>query len=102
MQIGRNDDAKAGARSNVDVGIHAALADQAQLWKAFEKRRLNLGSLPKEHERFGIFQALAESVHLLRVVVPDLHVVAVELLEAVKRSQRVEVIIQNGYFHVPS
>jgi hypothetical protein len=82
------------------VRIDAALADQPQLVEALEQRRADLRALANQHERLGVAQPLRELVDVLDVVVPDRHVVAGELLEALERAQRVVVVVEDRDFHV--
>ena len=55
-----------------------------------------------EDQAFGIFQARRERVGVLHVVVPDRNLVTLELLEARKRTQRIEIIVKDCNLHAPS
>ena len=69
-----DDDPQSRAGVDVDVRIHAALADQPKRGQAFEQRRTDLGSLPEQHQHLEGPKALGERLELLNVVVEDGHV----------------------------
>src|SRR5581483_208598 len=54
VHVRGDNDAKPRARIDVDVWVHAALADQAQVGQAFEQRPTDLCALAYEHERFDV------------------------------------------------
>jgi hypothetical protein len=99
MLARRHHDAEPGAGIDVDMGIHAALADQAQLRQAREQRCADLGALANQHQRLGVAQALREPFVVLQVVVPDGDLMALELAEALQGAQRVEVVVEDGDSH---
>ncbi len=94
-----DDDAEPRAGVDVDMRIDAALADQLQLWQSLQQRRADLRALADQHQRFGVAQPLRQHVDVLDVIVPDRHVVAVELPEAVERPDRVEIVVEDGDLH---
>src|SRR5260370_34090146 len=87
MVVGRNDDPKPGAGPDIDVWIDTALADQAQLGQACQKRSLNLGSFPEKHEHFGVMEPLRQHIDSLDVILPDRDLMAVQLLETLQASE---------------
>jgi hypothetical protein len=95
----RHDDAETRTGLDVDVRIDAALADEFELGQPFEQRRSNGRALADEHQAFGVLEPRRERVGILHVVVPDRNLVSLELLEAGKRAQRVEIIVQNRNLH---
>src|SRR5437764_9211760 len=99
MEVGRNHDPKPGAGPDIDVGIDTALADQAELRQAFQKRSLNLGSFPEKHEHFAVMEPLRQNIDRRGVILPDRDLMAVQLLETLQGSERVMVVVQDGYFH---
>ena len=78
MLVGRHDHAAPRARIDVDVRIHAALADEPELVQLVEQRGADLRSLADKDQRFGVFQALGERVGLLDMVIPDFDLMAVQ------------------------
>src|SRR5262245_22676438 len=94
-----DDDAAARTGLNVDVRIDAALADELEAGQAFEQVGLNPRALADEHQTFGILEPRRERVGILHVVVKDRNLVPLELLEAGKRAQRVEIIVENRNLH---
>src|SRR5580692_7174497 len=95
----RQDDAKPGAGIEIDVRIDAALADQLELRQALQEWRANLRALAEQYQRLGIAQAIGEDVSLLHVIGPDRDIVAVKLVKARQRAQRVVIVVENGNFH---
>ena len=77
---------------DVDVWVHAALADQAQLWQSLHQRCSNLGPFPDENEHLGILQAAREYFSVLNVIGPYPDGVAVsdllDHLTAVSRPEK--------------
>jgi hypothetical protein len=95
----RDDDPKACARLDVDVRVHAALADEPELRQPLEEGSLDPRPLADEDEHLHIPQALGEGLDVLHVVVPDGDVVRRQLLEARQRAEGVEVVVQDGDLH---
>src|SRR5262249_60117277 len=95
MLARRNDDAEPRASLDVDVGIDAALTDEAQLAQSMKERRADLGPLAYQHQRFGVPQPAGQHIDVLDMVVPDLDHVARQLLEAVERAKSVMVVVEN-------
>ena len=61
--------------------VHAALTDEAELRQSTQEWRADLGALANEHECFGLTQSLGERLDVLDVIVPDLDVVARQLVK---------------------
>jgi hypothetical protein len=99
MLAGGDDDAEACAVVDVDMGIDAALADEAELVQALEQRRPDRGALADENQRFRIPQTVRQCVDVLHVIIPDGDVVPRELLEAIKGAKRIEIVVENGDVH---
>ena len=59
----------------------------------------DFGALPDQHEDLSVGQPIGQVVDLLGVVVPDRHLVAGQLGEAVESPHRVEIVIENGDLH---
>src|SRR5499426_3641299 len=95
----RHHDAEARTGGNVDVRIDAALADEFEAGQAFEQVGLNPRALADEDQAFGILEPRRERVGILHVVVKDRNLVPLELLEAGKRAQRVEIIVEDRNLH---
>jgi len=87
---------------DIDVRVYATLTNQLQFVQAIKERSTNLGPLTYQHERFGIFQALGQRIHILHMVVPDFNVMAIKLLETCECTQRIVVIVQYRNLHVQS
>jgi hypothetical protein len=64
-----------------------------------EERTPDLRPLPNQDERLRVTQPPGERLEVLHVIVPDRHVVAIELPEARQRSQRIEVVVEYGDLH---
>ena len=78
------------------------MADEFEPGQAIEQGGLDCRAFANEHQAFGIFQARRERVGVLHVVVPDRNLVTLELLEARKRAQRIEIIVKDCNLHAPS
>jgi hypothetical protein len=63
---------------------------------------LDLRPLSEENKHFGIVEPRGQGVCVLDVIVPNFDFVTGKLLEALQRSERVMVVVQDGYFHVLS
>jgi len=81
------------------VRVDAALADESQLWQTPEERLSNRGSLPDQDQNFSLLEALGEHLRIIDVVVPDGHLVTVQLAEAGERSDGVEIVVKNRDLH---
>ena len=79
--------------------VHAALADQAEIGQPLQKRSTDLRAFPDEHQCLAIVQTLSELVDILYVIVEHRYVVAEQLVEAVQRAERVEVVVQDRNPH---
>ena len=99
MLAGGHDHAAPGAGIHVDMREHAALADELELGQPVEQRRADLRALAYQHQRFGILQPLAQSVHVLYVIIPDLDVVACQFAETAKRAQSVVIVVEYRDLH---
>ena len=97
--VGAHDDAALGARGDVDMRIHAALADEAQAVELCNERRANLRALADQDQRIGVLQACGEPVCVLQMIVPDSHRVASQLAKAGERAHGVVVVVQYGDIH---
>ena len=95
MLIGGYDDPAARARLDVDMRVDAALTDKPQGVEAFEQRRTDLRALANQHEHLCVLEARGERVDILRVIVPDRHVLPVQLAKAWERAQCVEIVVEN-------
>ena len=87
---------------DVDMRIDAALADKPEVRQPLQKRRGNRRALAKEDERLGVAQPFPKHVRVLDVIVPDRHVMAFQLGEARKLSERVEPVVKNVNLHLDS
>src|SRR5262249_15714554 len=90
----RHGDAEARTGRDVDVRIDAALADELEAGQAFEQFGLNPRAFADEHQTFGILEPRRKRIGILHVVVKDRNLVSLELPEAGKRAQRVEIIVE--------
>ena len=99
MLVGRYDDAAARARLDVDVRVDAPLADEPQGVKTFEKGLTDLRTLANQYEDLGVRETRGEGVGLLNMIVPDRDFVSVQFAKALKRTKRVEVIIEDRNLH---
>ena len=102
MLVGRDDHAPAGARVDIDVRVHAALADQPELVQTLEQLRSDLGPLADQDEDLGVFQARGERAGLLQVIVPDVDLMALQFPETGQRPQGIEVVVENRDTHEES
>jgi hypothetical protein len=55
--------------------------------------------LAYQDQRFGIPQPFGQRIDVLDMIVPDLDLVAGQLLEALERAKRVMIIVQNRDLH---
>jgi hypothetical protein len=94
-----DDDAEPRAGVDVDMGIDAALADQPQLGQPFQERCADLRSLAEQDQHLGVGEPFGQAVDVLLVVVPDRHLVALELGKARQGAQRVEIVVQDRDLH---
>ena len=101
MHVRRHDHAKPRACVDVDVRVHAALADQPELGQSLEEWRRDFCPLSNKHQGFGVAKPFGQRVDVVHMVVPDPDLVTGELPEARKCSQRVVVIVEDGNFHGP-
>jgi hypothetical protein len=99
VHVRGNDDAVAGAGLDVDVGVDAALADQAQVRQALEQFRVDPSAFADKHQRFGVAQPGGQFVDVLGVVGPHLHPVPVESAEASQGAQGVEPVVEDRHVH---
>ena len=102
VHVRAHHDPEARAGVDVDVGIDASLADQAQLRQPLEQWGAYLGALADQDERLAVVQPRGELVDVLDVIVEDSHVVSGEPVEAAQGSQRVEVVVQDRNPHAAS
>ena len=87
-------------RLDVDMRIHAALADEAQVSKAFKQRGGNRCPFTNQDQRFSLSQSFREHLDIVDMIVPDGYVVPIELVEALQRPKGVEIVIQDGDLHL--
>ena len=99
MLIGRYDDPATRTRVDVDMRVDAALTDEPKRVEAYEQRLTDLRTLANQHEHLCVLEARGERIDILRVVVPDRHLVSVEFAKARERSKRVEIVIENRNLH---
>jgi hypothetical protein len=99
VEVRRHEDPEAVAGLDVDVGVHAALADQAEVGEPFEQRAGDGRALADQDERLGVVQPRGEHVEVVGVVVPDRHVLPVEQREAVEGPERVLVVVEDADLH---
>jgi hypothetical protein len=99
VQVGGDNDAQQSACIDIDMRVDAALADQAEIAQPLQKRSTDLRAFPDEHQCLAIVQPLSELVDILYVIVEDRYVVAEQLVEAVQRAERVEVVVQDRNPH---
>src|SRR4029434_2438198 len=95
MLARRHNDPELGARLDVDVRIDAALTNEAELVQSMQQRRPDLGPLADQYQYFGITQSVGQRIDILDVIVPDLDLVARQLVEAVARPNALAIIIKN-------
>jgi hypothetical protein len=81
------------------VGIDAALADQSQVRESLKKRLPDLRSLADQHEGLRVAEAIGEGIHVLDMVAEHGHLVSGELLKALQRRKRVEIVVENRNLH---
>jgi hypothetical protein len=79
--------------------VDAALADEPQRVEAIEQGLAYVRTLANQHERLRVVEASGQRVDILRVIVPDSDLVAVQLAEARESTKGVEVVIQNRDLH---
>ena len=86
MHIRRHNHAIPRAGSNVDMWVHAPLADQPQLIQPIQQRSQDFGAFAYQHQRFGIAKPRGQHIHVLNMIVPDLDLVALQLFETRQRT----------------
>ena len=89
MLARRYDHAEPRTGVDVDMRIDAALADQFELLQALEQRRPDVRAFADQHQDFGFPEPRGQRPDVLDVIVPDLHVVAVEFAETRERAHSV-------------
>lgn len=94
-----DDDAELRAGIDIDVWVNTALAYESEIVQSTKEGRANFSPFAYQHQHFGIPQAFSQCIDILHVIIPDLDFMACELLEALKRAKRVEIIVKNGYLH---
>ena len=99
MLIRRYDHAATCTRVDVDMRVDAALADEPQRVEAIEQGLTDVRTLANQHERLRVFEAPGQRIDVLRVIVPDRDLVAVQLAKARESTKGVEVVIQNRNLH---
>src|SRR5206468_3869604 len=95
MLVRRHNHAAPGAGIDVDVRIHAALADQSELVQTIEQRSLDLRPLANENQCLSVFQTPGKRVGVLHMVIPDFDLMRIQLPETRKGPQCVEVVVEN-------
>ena len=95
MLVRRHNHAAPGAGVDVNVRIHAALADQSELVETVEQRSLDLRPLADENECLSVFEALGKRRDVLQMVIPDFDLMRVQLPETGKGPQCVELVVEN-------
>src|SRR6266511_1270421 len=93
------DHAAPGAGLDLDMGIDAHLADDAEAVEALQQRRADRCALADELQRLRVLEPLRQLVDVRGVVVPDRHLVARRLAEAPERADRVLVIVEDRDVH---
>jgi len=78
----RDDDAAARTGIDIDVRIHASLADQPEIRQPLEQRRANLCPLADQDQCLRVAQPFRKLIDALHMIGPDRHVVSSELREA--------------------
>src|SRR5215467_5212381 len=79
--------------------VDAALADELELVEPLEHRRRDLCALADQDEGLGVLQTLRQDIDVVHMVGPDLDLMTVELPEARKRAQRVEIVVEDRDLH---
>ena len=99
MEIGGHDDPVPRAGVDIDVGIHAALADQPQRREPLDQRAGDRGSFSDEDDRVKRSEPLCQSLDRPDVVREHGHVMGGEFGVARQRAQCVEVIVEDCDLH---
>src|SRR5947209_3526073 len=84
------------------MGVDAALADQTEIGQPLQQRSTDLCAFTNEHHCFAVAQTVGQLVDVLDVIGEDGYLVAVQLLEAVERAERVEIVVQDRDPHATS
>jgi len=90
-----HDDAEPGAGLDVDVGIHAALTDQAQFGQAFQKSRRDRGPLADQDQGLGVGEAFSQRLDGFDVIGPVRHLVLAQALVAGQGGKRPEPVVED-------
>ena len=101
MLIGRYDDPATYTGIDVDVRIDAALTDESKRGEAAEQWLADLRSFANQYECLGVPEAFGERVYIFDVIIPDRYVVPIQLAEAGKGAEGVEVVVENRDSHSP-
>ena len=75
------------------MGINAALADEFQVRKAFQKVCANRCAFAKQHQRFGVLKACRKAFGVRFVIRPYGDVMAVQLFETRQSAQGIARIV---------
>mgnify|MGYP001193982457 CR=1 FL=1 len=74
--------------------IDTALTDQLEVWEAFQKWCADFRPFADQDQCFRILQPIGKRFRFLKMIIPYRDIISVELLEAIERSQCVEVIVE--------
>ena len=99
MLIGRDDDPATRTSVDVDMWVHAALADEPQGVQPLEERFADLRTFANQHQHFSVLKTRREGVDILNVIVPDHYLVSVELTKTREGTKCVEVVVENRNLH---
>src|SRR6185295_18796727 len=99
MLIRRDDDPATGTCVDIDMWVDAALADEPQGVEALEQRFSDLRTLANQHQNLSVLKTRCECVDILDMIVPDRHLVSVQLAKAPEGTKRVEIVIENRNLH---
>jgi hypothetical protein len=81
------------------VRVDASLADQSKIRESFQECGADFRALTDEDESFRVVETPCKLIDVFGVVVPHRDVVPVQLAEAVKCPERVEVVVEDGDSH---
>ena len=89
------------ACSDVDMRIDAALADEFEPGEPFEQRFANFRPFADQDQGFRILEPVRQYIEVLDVVVSDFDLVAVKFAKTCKGSDRVMVVVKDGFAVAP-
>ncbi len=75
------------------------MTDESEIGQPIQQRRSDLRALPYQYQRFGFSKSIRKHIHILGMILPDLYLIAIQLLETWWRVKRTVVVVQDRNLH---